>query len=260
MRESLGIAFIPALIIFFIGLLIYKVNTTVIIGAASIAFILYWLPKPILYKYLDNYGIVSRFNPRRKEVILTIDDMPHRKSFKKIIDILDKYNVKATFFLVPDFMNEVNEQTVINAIKNGHEFSNHGKTHTMTLFLSPDQLNEEIDYTDNYIRNLYQKAGKIPTALHFYRPPHVLFYRKIIDMVKNKRIKGKKIRIIMGGAYPGDAYIPFPSINLLYLKNKIEPGDIIGLHDRPWTVPLLDKLIPWLKDNDYKIKTLGEVF
>jgi len=63
-------------------------------------------------------------------------------------------------------------------------------------------------------------------------------------------------RLVLGSTYPNDPYIRLPQINLLYLKTHLHSSDIVILHDRPWTVPMLEKLLPWIQEKGWKCVTL----
>ena len=127
-------------------------NTIAIIGAtlfATAAIIggMIYYPKNVVKRVLDKYPrVVSTLetNIEEKKICLTFDDVPYGDSFVEILKVLDEYNIKATFFVILSNVNKDNKDIIVNAIKNGHEFSNHGRTNRMHTRLSTAELSNEI--------------------------------------------------------------------------------------------------------------------
>lgn len=63
-------------------------------------------------------------------------------------------------------------------------------------------------------------------------------------------------KLALGSVYPSDPIVFSNYLNYLYLIAHIEPGDVIILHDRRWTPPMLDRLLPWMKAYGYESVTL----
>lgn len=230
-------------------------HVPLIIGAGILVLIsvLYYPPKSILVKYLHKNKVLAKYDtPNKKTIFLTIDDVPYKESFEKIVDVLNKYNTRATFFVISDFITNKNTPILLNAITSGHELANHGKTNKMAYRLTSKNFIYEIDECNRALINLYRKAGK-EFYSKFYRPGCGFFHEKMIKILDNKNMT-----LVLGSVYPYDPQISSSTINLAYLKSKISPGDIIVIHDRNWTIPLLEKLIPWLKNNNFDLLTLSD--
>lgn len=230
----------------------------IIIGIFTI---IYTIPKILLFKWLNSYdpkykkNIIVNKHTKEKVISLTIDDAPYGDSFRNIVSTLNEHNVKATFFVISDYIQWF-RQDIINAVKDGHELANHGATNRMAVWLSTKDLYKEINFCNNELYHIYDDAGM--KEIHrvnnrFYRPGSGFISKNMINMIAELDIK-----IVLGSVYPHDAHIPIWQLNLWYLQYKIESGDIIVLHDRNWTVPLLRELLPWLKKENYKIKTLSK--
>lgn len=113
---------------------------------------------PLLYRLLFR-GAHWRFNPGRKVVYLTFDDGPIPEMTPWVLDLLDRYNIKATFFCVADNVRkypEVYEQVQ----KRGHRVGNHTYHHLQGLFTR----------TRNYVRDVEKASTLIDSEL--FRPPH----------------------------------------------------------------------------------------
>lgn len=95
-----------------------------------------------------------------KKIAISFDAAWGQTYTKEILDTLDKYNVKTTFFLVgfwvdkyPDMVKEISEK--------GHEIGNHSTTHPKMSLLSKQQIKEELETTSQKIEKI---TGKKPTV------------------------------------------------------------------------------------------------
>ena len=99
-----------------------------------------------------------------KTIALTFDDGPGPYT-EKLLDILDKYDAKATFFLIGSKVS--GQASVVRNIQaRGHQLGNHSWSHPELPKLSVDQIADEIDRTNEAIR---QATGVKPSIL---RPPY----------------------------------------------------------------------------------------
>lgn len=81
--------------------------------------IYYWLPKwLVLNLFLERFypEIITRNKNSHNKIVLTFDDVPYG-SHEEIIDLLNKYNMNATFFVISHYIND-NNDILINAVKN----------------------------------------------------------------------------------------------------------------------------------------------
>ncbi|MGB9892847.1 MAG: polysaccharide deacetylase family protein [Candidatus Saccharicenans sp.] len=104
---------------------------------------------------------------------LTFDDGPTEPYTSAILDILKKYQIKATFFvlgkkieLYPEILNKVAAE--------GHEIGNHGYCHELMPLKSPSVIRDEIRRTENLIMNLTGKKPRLFRAPHGFKGPWVL--------------------------------------------------------------------------------------
>lgn len=99
-----------------------------------------------------------------KTIALTFDDGPGPYT-EKLLDILDKYDAKATFFLIGSKVS--GQASVVRSIQaRDHQLGNHSWSHPELPKLSVDQIAGEIDRTNEAIR---QATGVKPSIL---RPPY----------------------------------------------------------------------------------------
>ena len=99
-----------------------------------------------------------------KKISITIDAAWGDEFTLDILDILDKYNVKATFFLVGFWVDKYPNQ-IEEIHRRGHEIGNHSTTHPKMSTLSKTQIEEEIGGTDKKITEI------INTKPTVFRPP-----------------------------------------------------------------------------------------
>lgn len=220
---------------------------------------MYWLPKRIvvdiiLRNFEPNVLSVSHSQRSGKTVFLTFDDAP-RSSCKEIVKILDEFNVKATFFIIASQVNDDESMELLtDMVRNGHHLTNHGHTSTMHIMSSDAGLTTEISMCDDLITRIYSKAAVDRPAFRFFRPGHGYFNTRMITLCKKLGY-----RIALGSVYPHDAHVPLWFINFYYLIWHVDDNDVIILHDRKWTVPLLRRFLRWLRDNKFQTFTLKDV-
>ncbi|MDI6601805.1 MAG: polysaccharide deacetylase family sporulation protein PdaB [Thermoanaerobacteraceae bacterium] len=138
----------------------------------------------IIY-YTGGYtGIITVFAPQREIPIYNVDTKEKKAAVTfdaswgaentiKILDILDQYDAKATFFLVgiwvddyPDLVKEIS--------KRGHEIGNHSTTHPHMNNLSEAEIEKELTTTTEKIRKLTGKDVKV------FRPPFGEYNNRVV--------------------------------------------------------------------------------
>lgn len=178
----------------------------------------------------------------KNSICLTIDDIVNNDSFEEILNILDEYNVKVTFFVISSLINQYNQFLLIKAVQNGHHLANHGHTNILHVFCTYEQIEFEINECDKLIKNIYS-IGKIQEPIiKYFRPGHGIVNRNISDICKKLGFI-----IVLGSVYPSDTKLPFPNLLAWYIIIKSKPNDIIILHDRKHNVSTLKKMIPHLQ-------------
>jgi cellulose synthase/poly-beta-1,6-N-acetylglucosamine synthase-like glycosyltransferase/peptidoglycan/xylan/chitin deacetylase (PgdA/CDA1 family) len=110
--------------------------------------------------------VISRWGDRqKKQIALTFDDGPDERYTTTILDILRRYQVPATFFIV-GLNGDLYPEVLSRIVEEGHEIGNHTFTHPNVAFISPQQLRLEINATE---RLLESRLG-IRSVL--FRPPY----------------------------------------------------------------------------------------
>jgi peptidoglycan/xylan/chitin deacetylase (PgdA/CDA1 family) len=107
----------------------------------------------------------------KKKLILTFDDGPHPRWTKILLELLDKYQVKATFFLVGKKVHRFPE-IVAEIINQGHIIGNHTWSHRILIATNPDVLKREIYDYHQYFQD------KFGYQMIFFRAPWGLLSQK----------------------------------------------------------------------------------
>lgn len=122
-----------------------------------------------------NYNLVDVFSPTKelpiysverndKKIAITFDAAYGDEYTLDILDTLDKYNIKSTFFLVKFWIDKYPHQ-VVEIYNRGHEIGNHSATHPNMSTLSKEQIEEELNSTGDRI---YELTNEKP---FLFRPP-----------------------------------------------------------------------------------------
>jgi peptidoglycan/xylan/chitin deacetylase (PgdA/CDA1 family) len=103
--------------------------------------------------------------PSPKLLALTFDDGPNHAVTPKLLDLLAKYNAKATFFLVGKFVNQCSALAKETAAR-GHLLGNHTQTHPNLFFCGPNETREELQRCTEAVHNATWEQPR------WFRPPY----------------------------------------------------------------------------------------
>lgn len=201
----------------------------------------------MVYTEVFDYDIVTnkKINNSDKLIALTFDDGPNYNT-SKVLDVLAKYNVKATFFVLGSKAKD-NKKILKREYDSGMEIGNHTFNHLLLTKYKENVIKDEIDKTSSVI---FEVTGRYPKLL---RPSYGAYNNTI-----------KKI---------GDMPIIIWDIDTLDWKyhnskriasrviNKVKDGDIILMHDiYSATANSLNIIIPELQNRGYTFVTIPELF
>ena len=199
-----------------------------------------------IYKEREVYDFYYQApTTKNKMIALTFDDGPNHNT-NQILTILNKYQVKATFFVLGTKA-EANPNILKKLFQSGMEIGNHTYSHKLLTNKSDDYIKEEITKTNELIHNI---TGTYPTLV---RPSYGSFNAQIKSSIN--------MPIITWNIDPLDwKYHNSEKIKENILK-KVEDGAIILLHDiYTSTVNAVDKVIPELLEQGYDLVTVSELF
>ncbi|KIW03015.1 uncharacterized protein PV09_05673 [Verruconis gallopava] len=190
----------------------------------------------------------------RKVIALTIDDAPSEHT-NAILKVLEENDARATFFVIGGQV-DGREDVLAKMASRGMELANHAMHDRPARELPVEQLQREILQVESKINLAYSTAG-IPRATNqrFYRPGSGLFNDAMRALMKKLGY-----RLALGSVYPHDPQVPYPWLNARHILSMVRPGAVVICHDRrPWTVPMLKKVLPKLKRDGWEVVTLGEL-
>ena len=184
-----------------------------------------------------------------KYLALSFDDGPNLTTESKMLDVLAKHKVPATFFVIGNNINEESAANMKRALELGCEIGNHSLTHSMMSQMDEDEVKAEIEATSDKIEML---TGQRPK---FFRPPYINVKPEMYDWIDLTFICGK-------GCEDWVATVGKEARREGILANA-EPGAIYLLHDfdgNDATVEALDEAIPELKKQGYVFVTVAQLF
>ena len=172
-------------------------------------------------------------------------------SFEEILDILDEKNIKATFFIMSEYIDSIEKRNLlIRAVKSNHHLANHGKKNYPHILYNEVEFINEIIECENLIESIYVEANVSRLNTKYFRP-NGIFVNSIIKRVC--KVLGYKI--ILGTISLFDLILPFPNLLAWILRKKTKQNDIIMLNDKNWTPSVLKKSLEELS-NKYLISSL----
>lgn len=217
--------------------------------AAAIPLLLFLLlcaSAPFLPQFGFFLPLISRARSGETGVVLTFDDGPDPYSTPIILELLARYRLQATFFVVgiragrhPELIEEILAQ--------GHTIGNHSWDHDYFLMLrSPERIRESIHKT----QEILGRYGAIP---HLFRPPMGITGSRLGSVLCQEHLLAVNYscRALDRGNH-----------NIDNLASKIldglQPGDIIMLHDLPPEGE--EKASFWQKELHYLLQYLTEKY
>lgn len=207
-------------------------------------------------EYEKTGRVIWDVNTKEKLVAITFDDGPHPVFTPQILDLLSKYDAKATFFVAGNKVVRFPE-ILKREVKEGHEIANHTYHHLYGSITSA-KLTSELQETDKII----QKFTGVKPAL--YRPVGGFYNDRII----NTAIKNQKEVVLWSWNQDTRDWANPPASQICsYVTKGVKPGKIILFHD--WhgsefsktcqTVDALDTILNFLYKNGYKCVTVSEL-
>jgi len=174
-------------------------------------------------------------------VLITFDDGPSPYT-KAILDTLDKYKVKAIFFLVGKNIEKYPDE-VKEIYKRGHIIGNHSYSHSpFLIFKDYKTIRNEIDSTNKLIEKL---TGFKPDL---FRPPYGR-YSYIMDSV----IRDLNMKVILWDNDSEDWKILNPNGIYFNVITHIRGGSIILFHERKNTLKVIGHVIRTIREKGYKV-------
>ncbi len=187
------------------------------------------------------------------KIALTFDDGPQPTYTPRLLKILHRFDVPATFFMIGKHLS-ANKELAKDVVEAGHEPGNHTYSHQLMFRFTNNEMTDEIRRTDDLLCNL---DGQVP---RFLRPPMGLFSKRVLDVVEKENY-----HTVVGDVYPRDPHLPGKEKILTRVLHRTIKGSIIILHDggnsksvdRTQTLWAVERIIPQLQDSGFEFVTLS---
>lgn len=198
-------------------------------------------------KYFDL--VPNNKNGNKKVVLITIDDGPTKRALE-MMTILNKHKAKAIFFVNGNHSKDA-PNIIEQEAKGGFTVGNHTWSH-MNLKKEKDvnKIKKEIDKNTEIITKL---TGSAP---RFFRPPYGASSSYVRDLVKKDNM------VFMnwsGAALDWESSTKDEKVFLKNVMGTIHDGEILLIHEHPWTVKYLDALLTTLEQKGYKFVDPSEI-
>jgi peptidoglycan/xylan/chitin deacetylase (PgdA/CDA1 family) len=185
----------------------------------------------------------------RKTIALTFDDGPDPVITPQVLDLLDEYNAKASFFLIGEHITPETEHLIRREYESGHEIDHHSLTHQDMTKFTREEIAAE---TEETTRRIVSVIGEEPK---FFRPPFIYYNELMFDTIPYPFICGV-------GCNDWEPDFPADERAKKMLSSAAD-GVMFLLHDMKWndkTVQALKTVMPELAAQGYEFVTLTELF
>ena len=206
------------------------------------------------YSFTEVYNDkpIFRIKTDEKKLALSFDiNWAEKEEIYNILEVLDKYNVKATFFIMGGWVNysEENKDKLIKIKEGGHEIGNHSYIHPMFSKISESRMKEEIEKTNKIIEETVGEKVKLfrfpsgdynEKSCKFIADEGMMSIQWDVDSLDWKQLGAEK--------------------EYNRVMEKLSPGSILLFHNNAkYTPGNLDRIIKELQEDGYSFVTVGEM-
>lgn len=183
-----------------------------------------------------------------KAIALTFDDGPHPTNTMRLLDILDEYGAKATFFILGENASK-HPEVVAEIAARGHEVAAHSYSHPDLSSLSYEGVVDELTRASSAIMDA---SGVWPVCV---RPP----YGATNDTVSSAIADSGQVEVHWS-MDTADWQSRDPVAILGMVEEYAEDGDIVLMHDiHETTVDSIPSVIEYLRSQGFAFKTVSEI-
>lgn len=191
-----------------------------------------------------------------KQIALTYDDGPNDPHTLKLLDVLAKHGVRATFFMIGRYVRQ-RPDIALAVAQAGHVIGNHTFTHPWLIFKSTEQTRTEL------LDCRQAQEDAVGEQSNLFRPP---FGGRRPATLRIARSLG--LDTVMWNVTGYDWTAPPASVIEKKVVRQMRGGDVILLHDgghremgadRAQTVMATDNLIRRYRDQGYEFVTVDEL-
>jgi len=173
---------------------------------------------------------------KNDQLYLTFDDGPEPESIILLLDLLERYNISATFFLVGAKIVQYSD-VVREIVHRCHSIGNHSYSHKSLLWKKRNEILYELEKTNNVIAEI---TGKKPD---FFRPPYGIFTPQVIRTARELSME-----TVLWSVDTRDFKASRELLSKIKLQ-KFKQGDIILCHTNNETKSIVVPFIQQLVEN-----------
>ncbi|GLW34241.1 polysaccharide deacetylase family protein [Actinoplanes regularis] len=185
------------------------------------------------------------------QVALTFDDGPDPVYTRRILEILDRYGVRGTFFCVGHHVAALPDE-VRRIVAAGHEVGNHSWSHPFLPDLTSAQLHQQLDRTAEAVARV---TGAAPTR---FRPPYGALTPEVLTVLDEH-----PSALTLWDVDSRDWSRPGPEQIAATVLQSARPGSVVLMHegagDRSQTVQALPSIIEGLLERGLELVPVGEL-
>jgi peptidoglycan/xylan/chitin deacetylase (PgdA/CDA1 family) len=221
---------------------------------------------PIVYKILKPLfpSCLWAGTSESRSIALTFDDGPHPQYTRELLQVLDHYNIKASFFWLGACVERA--PSVAQAVyQRDHWIGLHGYYHHSFPLLSPEALQQSLAKTQEAIRAALAPATHNTQACHLHpdnirdvRPPNGLFTPQTLSLLHQWNY-----RPVMWSVVPEDWERPGIDVVVQRVLRQVRNGSLIVLHDGYCggqdVAVTTAQLIPRLLEQGYDFITIDQL-
>lgn len=221
------------------------------------------------YPLSQMYGPTVRYTGRAGTMALTFDDGPNPACTPRLLDLLEKYGVRATFFMIGNYVRR-DAGLAREVAARGHVVGNHTTTHPSLMWLGPKRIEEELrrceEALDEALGTLPAGAGQ---AGRWMRPPYGSRGPQLNGVVRRMGFAG----VVMWSQIFQD-WVPQAAERLIGKLGRVRwdleagrGGDVMVLHDgwsrgwnadREWVLKAMEYWLPRWREKGVEFVEIKE--
>ncbi|MGN0452952.1 MAG: polysaccharide deacetylase family protein [Ruminococcus sp.] len=227
---------------------LFSIFSCLLIGALTLTLLLSTTSKVITTATEPRDIPIYCVESDEKKVAVSFDAAWGNEQTETLLDILENKKVKATFFLVGDWVEKYPE-SVKSIANHGHDVGNHSDSHPYMTKLSQDQMATELKDCNEKIEAI---TGK-PTTL--FRPPYGDYNNAVV-----KAVKAQNMYCVQWDVDSLDWKDPTPAQMIERITSKIQNGSIILMHNGAKNTPeALPQIIDAVRAKGFEFVPISEI-
>ncbi|MDD4188447.1 MAG: polysaccharide deacetylase family protein [Bacilli bacterium] len=201
--------------------------------------------KEVIIENSTNPIIPPKELENKKLVAFTFDDGPSKYTLE-VLDILDEFNAKATFFVV-GYNVKIRNSVVLELYNRGFELGNHTIDHSRLTKFNCEKANEKITQNNELVKNITNEE------MILFRPPYGAINETLINCLNYP--------IILWSVDSRDWESRNTEMIIYEVLSNVEDGSIVLFHDLyPTTVEAIKLILPILYADNYEVVSVSELF